>query len=57
MCPEGAATLAAVSQLRAGGWLSGDEEVVVLNTGSALKYPHTAEIAEPPFLAKDSVLP
>jgi threonine synthase len=57
MCPEGAATLAAVSQLRAGGWLSGDEEVVVLNTGSALKYPHTAEIAEPPLLAKDSVLP
>jgi threonine synthase len=57
MCPEGAATLVAVSQLRTSGWLSGDEEVVVLNTGSALKYPHTMEIPEPPLLAKDAVLP
>ncbi|MET0135721.1 MAG: threonine synthase [Kibdelosporangium sp.] len=57
MCPEGAATLAAVEQLRAGGWLSGHEEVLVLNTGSGLKYPHTAVMAEPPLLAKDAVLP
>ncbi|HWM01877.1 MAG TPA: threonine synthase [Actinophytocola sp.] len=56
MCPEGAATLAGVEQLRAGGWLTGDEEVVVLNTGSDLKYPHTAALAEPPVLAKDAVL-
>ncbi|HEY0454392.1 threonine synthase [Actinophytocola sp.] len=57
MCPEGAATLAAVEQLRAGGWLAGDEEVVVLNTGSDLKYPHTAAMADLPVLAKDAVLP
>jgi threonine synthase len=56
MCPEGAATLAAVERLRAGDWLTGDEEVVVLNTGSDLKYPHTAAVAEPPVLAKDAVL-
>jgi threonine synthase len=57
MCPEGAATLAAVSQLRSSGWLDGSEEVVVLNTGSDLKYPHTATYDEPPLLAKDAVLP
>jgi threonine synthase len=39
MCPEGAACLTAVKQLRATGWIGGDDEVVVLNTGSALKYP------------------
>jgi threonine synthase len=57
MCPEGAATLTAVAQLRARGWLDGSEEVVVLNTGSDLKYPHVATYAEPPLLAKDAVLP
>jgi threonine synthase len=57
MCPEGAATLVAVERLRESGWLSGDEEVVVLNTGSALKYPHTMTPPEPPTLAKDATLP
>jgi threonine synthase len=57
MCPEGAATLAAVAQLRDGGWLTGSEEVVVLNTGSDLKYPHATHYAEPPLLGKDTVLP
>jgi threonine synthase len=57
MCPEGAATLTAVEKLRAEGWLDGGEEVVVLNTGSELKYPHTAQVPEPPLLAKDAVLP
>ena len=57
MCPEGAATLTAVEKLRASGWLDGGEEVVVLNTGSGLKYPHTATAAQPPLLAKDAALP
>jgi threonine synthase len=57
MCPEGAATLTAVEKLRASGWLDGGEEVVVLNTGSELKYPHTVAVAEPPLLAKDATLP
>jgi threonine synthase len=56
MCPEGAAALAAVDHLRASGWLDGGEEVVVLNTGSELKYPHTANVAEPPLLARDATL-
>lgn len=39
ICPEGAATLAAVKRLRETGWLSLDDEVVVLNTGAGIKYP------------------
>ena len=38
-CPEGAACLTATRRLRSGGWLAGTERVVVLNTGTALKYP------------------
>jgi threonine synthase len=38
LCPEGAACLSAARRLRADGWLDGDAEVVVLNTGSGLKY-------------------
>jgi threonine synthase len=45
MCPEGAACLTATKQLRAAGWIGGDDEVVVLNTGSASKYPQ-ALVAE-----------
>jgi threonine synthase len=57
MCPEGAATLAAVRRLRADGWLKQDDEVLVLNTGSALKYPHVGAVSEPPRLARDAQLP
>jgi threonine synthase len=39
LCPEGAACLTATRHLRATGWIGGDDEVVVLNTGSGLKYP------------------
>ncbi len=41
VCPEGAAALAALRQLRSTGWLEEEDEVVVLNTGSGLKYPNT----------------
>jgi threonine synthase len=37
-CPEGAATLAAVQQMRSSGDLQGSERVVLVNTGSGLKY-------------------
>lgn len=57
MCPEGAATLAAVRRLREGGWLARDEEVLVLNTGSALKYESAAVVAEPLRLRRDDELP
>jgi threonine synthase len=41
VCPEGAAALAAVRDLRTSGWIAASEEVVVLNTGSGPKYPDT----------------
>jgi threonine synthase len=47
LCPEGAACVTAVRELRASGWLSGDEQVVLLNTGTGLKYPHTLPQDEP----------
>ncbi len=37
-CPEGAATLAAFKRLAASGLLRPEERVVLLNTGSGLKY-------------------
>ncbi|SEQ09147.1 threonine synthase [Lentzea xinjiangensis] len=39
LCPEGAATISAVRELRGTGWLEADDEVVVLNTGAGIKYP------------------
>ncbi|MBV9095377.1 MAG: threonine synthase [Streptosporangiaceae bacterium] len=41
VCPEGAACITAVRQLRESGWLSAADEVVVLNTGTGLIYPDT----------------
>jgi threonine synthase len=38
VCPEGAACFAAAGQLRRSGWIGDGEEVVVLNTGTGLKY-------------------
>jgi threonine synthase len=37
--PEGAATVAALPRLRRSGFLTGNERVVVFNTGTGLKYP------------------
>lgn len=56
LCPEGAAGLAAVRDLRASGWLGERDEVVVLNTGAGLKYPETIPV-DVPRLARDDVLP
>jgi threonine synthase len=39
MCPEGAATVAAVQELREAGWLGASDHIVLINTGTALKYP------------------
>jgi len=41
ICPEGAATLAAAHKLYKTGWLKKNEKVLLLNTGSGLKYPDT----------------
>jgi len=56
VCPEGAATLAAVLKLAESGWIQPDEKVVLVNTGSGLKYPETVR-AEPPTLMPGDDLP
>ncbi|WP_173078703.1 threonine synthase [Phytohabitans rumicis] len=43
LCPEGAACLTAARRLRATGWIGADDEVVILNTGTGLKYPDSVE--------------
>jgi threonine synthase len=47
VCPEGAACFVAARQLRESGWIGRDEEVVVLNTGTGLKYPDTVTVDVP----------
>jgi threonine synthase len=39
VCPEGAATVSAARRLAESGWIEAGETVVVINTGSGLKYP------------------
>ena len=56
VCPEGAATLSAAMQLQASGWIKPKDKVVLLNTGSGLKYPETVQ-TEPPLLAPADTLP
>jgi len=56
ICPEGAAGFTAVRKLRESGWLDEDEEVVVLNTGSGLKYPQTVPV-DAPVLPPDGAIP
>jgi threonine synthase len=56
VCPEGAACFAAAKRLRAEGWIGEDEQVVVLNTGSGLKYPETVGV-DVPVLARDGKVP
>jgi threonine synthase len=44
VCPEGAATLPAAVRLLKDGWIRADESVVLLNTGTGLKYPEAVNI-------------
>jgi threonine synthase len=37
-CPEGAACVAALRHLAKSGWIKSDDEVVIFNTASGLKY-------------------
>jgi len=47
VCPEGAATIAAIRILRERGEIGESEVVVALNTGAGIKYPETLEAAAP----------
>ena len=56
ICPEGAACMAAARELRESGWIGGRERVVVLNTGTGLKYPETVTV-DVRVLARDGQVP
>ncbi len=56
VCPEGAACITAARQLKASGWLSADDRVVLLNTGAGIKYPESIKTA-PPLLGPGDPLP
>ncbi|MCZ8511542.1 threonine synthase [Paenibacillus filicis] len=47
VCPEGAAAFSATRKLRENGWIKESETVVVLNTGSGIKYPETVHVEVP----------
>ena len=56
ICPEGAACVTAARQLRESGWLAASDEVVVLNTGTGLKYPDLIAV-DVPMLAPGDPIP
>jgi threonine synthase len=56
LCPETAACLAAARQLRETGFIGAADSVVVLNTGTGLKYPETITV-DVPTPAVDGVIP
>lgn len=56
ICPEGAACLAAARDLRESGWIGEDEHVLVINTGSGIKYPDLVDVVAP-LLPRDGAVP
>lgn len=55
ICPEGAANLSAAIKLRDSGWIKPAERVVLLNTGSGLKYPESVTVTPPVLLPGDKL--
>jgi len=53
ICPEGAANLSAALKLKKTGWIKSEERVVLLNTGSGLKYPETVKVTAPVLMPGD----
>lgn len=56
LCPEGAAAVHAARILRETGWIRREDVVVVLNTGTGIKYPETVSV-DVPTLQPDENLP
>ncbi len=56
VCPEGAAAIAALDNLRDSDWLGTDDRIVILNTGNALKYTELLDLPDLPVLAPDDDL-
>jgi threonine synthase len=55
ICPEGGAAIAATSKLRRDGWIRENEEVVIFNTGTGLKYAEFLQGEDPRHLAADEL--
>jgi threonine synthase len=47
ICPEAAACIGALEQLRAENWIRPDEQVVIFNTGAVQKYPEAMQVDLP----------
>jgi threonine synthase len=56
VCPEGAAALAAVMQLREAGWIDEGMQVMVLNTGTGLKYADAIHV-DSPIVQANGIIP
>ncbi len=57
LCPEGAAALEGARQLAKQGFIDPHEDVLVINTGSGLKYGESLQGSAPIPLAKGAALP
>lgn len=57
VCPEGAACFSAVRELAASGWIRDGETVVVINTGTGLKYPEVPAAVDVPVLDVGDPIP
>jgi threonine synthase len=55
VCPEGAALYAASKTLRNQGWIGRGDRVLLLNTGSGIKYPDTLNFT-PPYIDREATL-
>lgn len=55
LCPEGAATVAAAKSLHDDGWIADGERVLLINTGSGLKYSNVP-YSQPPLMTRDEPL-
>lgn len=55
ICPEGAACVTATKKLLADGWIKPNESVVILNTGTGIKYPDTVQVNAPLLQPEDDL--
>jgi threonine synthase len=55
VCPEGGAAIAGTRKLRSDGWIGEDEEVVIFNTGTGLKYAEFLQGDAPRRLGADEL--
>ena len=55
ICPEGAANYSAAKKLMDSGWIKANEKVVLLNTGTGLKYPDTVKVSVPTLQPNEDI--